>query len=567
MLQSKFFHRAAWLLALLLVACSGGAGGPVGGGMDGGGGGPGGPVGGSGNYAAGPVSLPSSANAPLNPVDIAKISCVKFPGPQFVCDGRNNSVPPNTKVEFRIFAPAAATPRDSFSVIADGEGVWTVSRDGVPGESVEICPIINGVCYSALYVVIAPDNVGVQAIPGTNKNLVIDSQGRSWHSRLMSKPSRSWTSWLIGEAHAEEAAPPTLNAECRGVRAEAEAPVPEASRCNLYSQSSDGLAKVELSFDNCNQSDITSIVSAEDPTTREPLLLVAVKRSIYVVKQAPVATVVRRYNFPGTVSAVLSQGTHYAILVASPDRPLFFLDLRNRDNPQEVGCYDLDDDLKGLKQVTSSQSLKNNFALAGFFESDGVSEYRVLVGSYVGGGTQFSQLPATLQRSASPLEVRILEANENAITVAVLQNSEKKLSFIRHPYSRAGVLYLLGATPSDATYEVPLASLAFGGAPYAVQRPQLLEVDPVYREVGFVDFTEAGTKLVTIPYNVTPAGGMLTYPRSTVVSEIGREAPAFLRVDEATKDGTWNYGGNHGQVRSVRPVHGIVVLDDVSEDS
>ncbi|HKX13048.1 MAG TPA: hypothetical protein VJP40_07840 [bacterium] len=550
-------RRAAWALVLLVAACAGGPGAA----LDGGG--PGGPVGG-GNYAAGPVSLPSSANAPLNPVEWAEISCVNLPGPEFNCSGRPRSVPANTKIEFRIFAAAAATPRDSYSAVADGEGSWTVSRAGVPGESVEICPIINGACYANRYVVIPPENVGVEAIQGTGKSLVIDSQGRSWHSRLLPKPARSWMSWIIGEAHAE-VSPTLVTAQCRGVGAEPEVVSAESAKCHLYSQMPDNLPKIELSFDSCSQSDISSIVPTEDPTTHEALLLVAVRRSIYVVKIGSNPQILRRYNFPGAVTAILPQGNHFSVLVAAPDRPLFYLDLRNRDTPQEVGCYDLDDDLKGLKQVTSSDTEGHHFALAGFFENEGVSEYRVLVGAYVAGGTSFSQLPVTLIRSASPMEVRILDAKDSSVIVAVLQNAEKKLTFIRHPYFVPGVYYLYGATPTDTTYEVPMASLSFNRTPYTVQRPSLLEVDPDFREIGFVDFTEAGTKLVTIPYDVTPSMSALV--ESTVVTEIGRAAPVFLQVDRNTRDGSWIYGGQYGQVQTLKPIHNIIQLDAFIEGS
>ncbi|HKY64101.1 MAG TPA: hypothetical protein VJR29_11850 [bacterium] len=549
------FRRSAWALALLVAACTGGAGGP-GAALDGGGGGPGGPVGG-GNYAAGPVSLPSSANAPLNPVEWAQISCVNLPGPEFNCSGRPKSVPANTKIEFRVYAAAAVNPRDSFEVVADGEGSWTVSRNGVPGETVEICPVLYGGCYATRYVVIPPENVGVEAIQGTGKRLVIDSQGKSWHSRLLN--------WIVGEAHAADA-PPVVTSECRGLVAEPEVVAPEAPKCHLYSQVPDSLPKIEVSFEACNQSDITAIVPTADPSTLDSLLLVAVRRSIYLVKTGSNPVVLRRYNFPGNVTAILPQGEHFSVLVASPERPLFFLDLRNRGNPQEVGCYDLDEDLRGLKQVTSSHSQGRDFALVGYFENEGVAEYRVLVGAYVAGGTSFAQLPTTLLRSASPMEVRILDAKDTAVIVAVLQNAEKMLTLIRHPYSTLGLIYLYGSGPVDTTYQTNLGALSVSSAPYAVQSPQLLEVDQQFREIGFIDFTEGGTKLVTIPYGLTP--NMRTYPDSTAISEIGREAPAFLRVDTATRDGTWIYGGNHGQVRTLKPVHNLISLEEITlEDS
>ncbi|HKX13050.1 MAG TPA: hypothetical protein VJP40_07850, partial [bacterium] len=92
----------AWLpfaALTLLWACSGGAGGPMGGS---------GPVGGAldsggGNYAAGPVSLPSPSTLNKN-----LIVCDNVPGPRVECRGSDGAAPANARIKLTVYSRFSA---------------------------------------------------------------------------------------------------------------------------------------------------------------------------------------------------------------------------------------------------------------------------------------------------------------------------------------------------------------------------------------------------------------------------------------------------------------------------
>ena len=175
-----------WVYGILplLWACSGGAGPTAA--LDGGGASApvGGPVGGGGNFATGPVSLPApSVFSPNNPVEWVYINCTNVPGPNFECKGSAKSVQSKTEILVKIFAPAAAVPRDSFSLQAGEDGSWQFNRQATAGELLELCPKVDGICSGAKLFKIPPEGVSVSGSAGTMKNLVIDGQGNSWHSR------------------------------------------------------------------------------------------------------------------------------------------------------------------------------------------------------------------------------------------------------------------------------------------------------------------------------------------------------------------------------------------------
>src|SRR5918996_3595362 len=86
------------LLLAALVACSGG-GGPMGGS---------GPVGGAldssgGNYAAGPVSLPSPSTLNKN-----LIVCENVAGPRVECRGSDGAASPNARIKLTVYSRFSA---------------------------------------------------------------------------------------------------------------------------------------------------------------------------------------------------------------------------------------------------------------------------------------------------------------------------------------------------------------------------------------------------------------------------------------------------------------------------
>lgn len=555
-MKRNMWHILGFFLAALLWGC-GGAGGPAagaGGALDGGGAG-GGPVGG-GNFAAGPVSLPApSIVAPDAPVTWTSISCTNTPGPNFECRGTSQSVLPNTEIQFRIFAPAAAVPRDTFTTVADAQGVWSVTRAGEAGESVEICPKENGVCGSFRLYKLPPEGGVVDGNSGTMKNLVIDPQGDSWHSRLMPKSfrlGRLVASWFVPEARAQEALRPYTPIFCGDLtsfeilEAVGTAPVP---KCDLFrAQRGGGPSIRAVTFDNCQQSDIRSVVSLRHPRTGQPVLLVAVKNRVHVVETQPSPRIVWAYSFPGDVVSILDQGDRFVAVVNAPTgvaHNLYYVDLRQKA-PEGTGCYPALDWLKGTENVTSSDSLSETFTMV-VYKQPGV--YQVMLGRHVPGSTAFRNQPwPLLPPSNTPLEARILKVEQNWVWVAVLNAAQKNIKIVKHFMPDADVL-VLGGEP-DPVQEIALEGLSLGTGNLSVFRPHLFNVNRETRELVFVDVSEQGSKFVAIPYawvdgNVGPV-------RTASVTDLGGASPASLRRDTSEGGAGWAYNDGTWQIRRVR---------------
>ncbi|MCC6272516.1 MAG: hypothetical protein IT572_03530, partial [Deltaproteobacteria bacterium] len=554
---------------------------------DGGGAG-GGPVGG-GNFAAGPVSLPApSIVAPDAPVTWTSISCTNTPGPNFECRGTSQSVQPNTEIQFRIFAPAAAVPRDTFTTVADAQGVWSVTRAGEAGESVEICPKENGVCGSFRLYKLPPEGGVVDGNSGTMKNLVIDPQGDSWHSRLLPKSfklGRLVASWFVTEARAQETLRPYTPIFCGDVtsfeilEAVGTAPVP---KCDLFrAQRGGGPSLRAVTFDNCQQSDIRSVVSLRHPRTGQPVLLVAVKNRVHVVETQPAPRIVWAYSFPGDVVSILDQGDRFVAVVNAPTgvaHNLYYVDLRQKA-PEGTGCYPALDWLKGTENVTSSDSLSEAFTMV-VYKQPGV--YQVMLGRHVPGSTAFRNHPRPLlPPSNTPLEARILKVEENYVWVAVLNAAQKNIKIVKR-FLPDTELVLLGGEPNpgpeitleglkgvegvkrflpeagvialggeaDPVQEIALEGLSLGVSNLSVSRPHLFNVNRETRELVFVDVSEQGSKFVAIPY--TWVDGNLAPIRTASVTDLGGASPASLRRDNTEGNTGWAYNDGSWQIRRVR---------------
>lgn len=555
-MKRKAWHILGFLTAAWLWGCSG-AGGPAagaGGALDSGGGSP---VGGSGNFAAGPVSLPApSVVAPDAPVTWTNISCTNVPGPNFQCQGTSQSVLANTEIQFRIFPPAAAVPRDTFTAIADAQGAWSVTRLGEAGESVEICPKEKGICGDFRLFKLPPEGGVVDGNSGTMKNLVIDPEGNGWHSRLSPK-HHSLGSWIAGlfvsEARAQDAPAlkPFTPIYCGSLEGFAvlDAIDATAPTCSLYkAERGAAVSQRVLSFDNCQQDDIHSIVSTKHPVTGQPLLLVAVKNSIHMVETKPTPRIAWEYRFPGEVVSILDQGDRIIAVVNAPTgvaQNLFYVDLRQKA-PMGTGCYTPLEWLKGLENVTSSDSLNEAFTMV-VYKQPGV--YQVMLGRNVPGSTDFRNQPfPLLAASATPLEAKILKVEQNWVWVAVLNAAEKKIRIVKHFMPDTDVL-VLGAAP-DPIQEISLEALTVGSGSLNVSHPQLFNVNRRTLEMVFVDVSEQGSKLVSIPYAY--ASGELAPVSVATVTDLGGASPASLRRDDTTGDSGWAYNDGTWQIRRVR---------------
>lgn len=561
------WHILGFLVAALLWGC-GGAGGPAagpGGALDGGAA-VGGPVGG-GNFAAGPVSLPApTVVAPDAPVTWTNISCTNVPGPNFECRGAAMSVLPNTEVQLRIFPPASAVARDTFSVVADAQGAWSATRAGEAGESVEICPKDKAGCWDYRIYKLPPEGGVVDGNSGTMKNLVIDPMGNSWHSRLFPKGfslGRLVASLFISEARAQEAPRPYTAIYCSEASAFSFLEVLEenAPRCHLFQAARGAVISTRaLSFDNCQQSDIRSIVSLRQPTTGEPMLLVAVKNRIHLIYTQPSPRIAWTYSFPGEVVSILELGDRIIAVVNAPtgvEHNLYYVDLRQKA-PLGTGCYNPLEWLKGVENVTSSDAVSDAFTMV-IYKQPGV--YQAILGRTLPGSTIFRTQPAPLLLpSTTPLEARILKVEQNWVWVAVLNAAEKKIKVIKHYMaennsktikdSNPGTDIIVVSGEPDQVQEIALEGLSSGGVNLSVFRPHFFNVNRSSQEMVYIDVSERGSKFVAIPFSwVSGEFGSVT---QATVTDLGGASPASLRRDNTEGDSGWAYNDGTWQIRRVR---------------
>ncbi len=212
--------RAAWALALLVAACSGGGGGPMGG------------VGGSldsgGNYAAGPVSLPSPSTLNKN-----LIVCENVAGPRVECRGSDGAAPANAHIKLTVYSRFSAIQKTWTDYLipsahalvgntdfcdANAAGAFGAAGDcsvvASSGEKVGICVAAdNNVCSGSELVITVPVEGGTASgASGTIKSLSVDPDGNIIFGQR-SAPARrsfSWLSLLIGTAHAQPVGAPLL---------------------------------------------------------------------------------------------------------------------------------------------------------------------------------------------------------------------------------------------------------------------------------------------------------------------------------------------------------------------
>ncbi|HEX5033242.1 MAG TPA: hypothetical protein VFW62_02065, partial [bacterium] len=195
-----------FLLCLSLLACAGS--GPGAGPLDGSAS-VSGPVGG-GNYAAGPVSLPS-------PVTINKnlIVCENIAGPNVECRGSAGAVPAYSRVTVSVHPAGFASWRNkvqslfmgtahaagfAIAVNADGAGAFSATVEAAKDEIIQIQ------VGDAKLLLKVPDELGsVSGSTGTMKNMTVDSDGNIWFSgrpAAAKKIGFRWTSLFFSEAQA-----------------------------------------------------------------------------------------------------------------------------------------------------------------------------------------------------------------------------------------------------------------------------------------------------------------------------------------------------------------------------
>ncbi|HKX13049.1 MAG TPA: hypothetical protein VJP40_07845 [bacterium] len=211
------------LFLAALAACSGGAGGPMGGS---------GPVGGSldsgGNYAAGPVSLPSPSTLNKN-----LIVCENVAGPRVECRGSDGAASPNAHIKLTVYSRFSAIQKSWTDYLipsaqalvgntdfcdANATGAFGASGDcsvvAASGEKIGICEAkADNTCGGPELVITVPVEGGTSSgSSGIIKSLSVDPDGNIIFGRRSKPAGRSFSllSLFWGTAQAQPVEAPLL---------------------------------------------------------------------------------------------------------------------------------------------------------------------------------------------------------------------------------------------------------------------------------------------------------------------------------------------------------------------
>jgi hypothetical protein len=553
----------------------------------------GGSVGG-GNYAAGPVSLPT-------PVTINKnlIVCENVAGPTVECRGSAGAVPPYSRVTVSVHPAGFASWREKlqsvfigtahaagFSIIvnADGTGAFTATVEASKGEVIQI-----QVGASRLLLTV-PDELGsVSGSTGTMKNMTVDSDGNIWFSGRPAPAKKvgfRWTSLFFSEAQAATVEPggmatdsqrvlfnepPSLanepelsvgqgrigeavvmpernpeGASC-GVAAdtatELSADAAVATRCEVKRLAAGSDApEVVASFPGCVQGDIRFIRPVrkyDNAAVPHNYIMVGIRRSIYVVNvdQVP-GQIVKRTVFPSEVLSADDLGDNVYVTLngdSLPDSaPKIYLVSKVSWGNFASSCVNqsgLEDELRYYSGLQSVVS-GDTWGIQFALAGRYAEGYRVLTGS---SSLEFiySTAPKEIFRSPFPLEVAILERNWEMTrnVFAVLAAAEKKLYLVE---DYRGV--------EDGLYVDRIAVYTFDLSAYTA--PYSLKVDRDNDQLAFLDRSANGTRLVVLPFQAD--SGAEVDLAAAIVQDLGNVTPSGLvRVQRSGMEGEWtvNSGG------------------------
>lgn len=578
-------------LCLCLLACAGS--GPGAGPLDGSTS-VGGPVGG-GNYAAGPVSLPS-------PVTINKnlIVCENVAGPTVECRGSAGAVPAYSRVTVSVHPAGFAAWREKlqslflgtayaagFSTIvnADGTGAFTATVEASKGEVIQI-----QVGASRLLLKV-PDELGsVSGSTGTMKNMTVDSDGNIWFSGRPAPAKKigfRWTSLFFSEAQAAMAEPdgmatdsqrvllneqPSLaNAPGFSVRegrineaaglpernpegascgvaadtgAELSADAAVAARCEVkrLAAGSD-MPEAVASFPGCVQDDIRFIRPVrkyDNAAVPHNYVMVGIRRSIYIVNvdQVP-GQIVKRTVYPSEVLSADDLGDNVYVTLNGDSLPdsaaKIYLVSKVSWGNFAASCVDQTGFEEDFAAYLGLQSVASVDTWGSQFALAGryAEGYRILTGS---SSPEFiySTAPKEIFRSPFPLEVAILERDWNLTrnVFAVLAAAEKRLYLVE---DYRGV--------EDGRYVDRIAAYTFDLSAYTA--PYSLKIDRDNGQLAFLDRGADSTRLVILPFRAD--SGAEVDLAAAIVRDLGNVTPSGLvRVQRSGMEGEWtvNSGGN-----------------------
>jgi len=330
--------RLGFGLLLWVMACSGGAG-PGGEGVNGG-------ALDSGNWAAGPVSLPAPTM-----INKAMVYCDNVPGPTVQCRGDDGAAPHNARIRLTVYPRfASAEPGWSDWLIptaralsgnvdfcdANAAGGFGQTGDcaviASAGEKIGICVASGNNCIGSEILMTAPVDGGtsngsaapIKALSTTPDGFII------FGNKAPKEPTRKlafdWSSLLLGNAWAQEAEPiPDLTpaaptaALCAGhpqsqADVSAAYKVPAGEWTTIKQQK--GSAGSQALFRFPGRQDDLNAVNADNIGNINYISL-AFKNTLYIVvreTRRPIATIV----FPAPIKSMNGDGAMLSVFLEVP---------------------------------------------------------------------------------------------------------------------------------------------------------------------------------------------------------------------------------------------------------
>lgn len=522
----RIHHAAAFCGALILaalLACSGGAG-PGAEGMAGG------PMDGSGNYAAGPMSLPAPSI-----INKGLVSCENVPGPTVQCRGTAGAVPANARVKLTVYgrhiaaAPhwsdwlvpsAQAVPGNTSICNANGAGAFGLAGEcsviAATGEKIGICVASGDACVSAELLLTVPVEGGVvSGATATIKSMSTTSDGyiifgRRAEPRKESVFAFRWTDLFFGTARAQEVEgapkltlPAAVAASCPGnpnaqVDLAETYKAPEGQWLTIKAQK--GVAVQELFQLPGTQDDLQAINA--DKIGNITYISVAMKNTLVIVhrdSKRPMTQIV----FPASIKSMRGGSTMEVFLEVPKGEPSLY---EVKADSFETQCVDTVESNSLTRPISFSRSIgqyrppgegfrvPQPFGVSGGVgENEPTADFQ-LVYSQEGQG-DIPAFEGVIHRQATPLkDFYILAVTQERAQMAVLDPAANRILF----FSRDLV--------SGENHMTPLSLEGITVSPVAMK---YVNQDRYPYFFVVLDSNERGAKAVMIPLNRRAEGGEL----------------------------------------------------------
>ncbi|MCC6272515.1 MAG: hypothetical protein IT572_03525 [Deltaproteobacteria bacterium] len=512
------------LILATLLACSGGAG-PGAEGMAGG------PMDGSGNYAAGPMSLPAPSI-----INKGLVSCENVPGPTVQCRGTAGAVPANARVKLTVYgrhiaaAPhwsdwlvssAQAVPGNTSICNANGAGAFGLAGEcsviAATGEKIGICVASGDACVSAELLLTVPVEGGiVSGATATIKSMATTPDGyiifgRRAEPRKESAFAFRWTDLFFGTARAQEAEgapkltlPAAVAASCPGnpnaqVDLAETYKAPEGQWLTIKAQK---VGAVQELFQLPGTQDDLQAINA-DKIGNFGYISVAMKNTLTIVhrdSRRPMAQVV----FPAPIKSMRGGGAEMEVFLEVPKGEPSMYEVKA--DSFETQCVETVESITLTRPISFSRStgqylppgggfrVPQPFAVSGVVgENEPTADFQ-LVYSQEGRGN----IPAyegVIHRQATPLkDFYILAVTQERAQMAALDPAANRILF----FSRDLV--------SGENHMTSMSLEGITSNPVALK----LVNEPRYPYFFVVlDSGEQGAKAVRIPLNRRVEGGEL----------------------------------------------------------